>query len=174
MKYFFLATLFFFSVSSFGQGLQEKYSVDCKCWKITNHYDNGQVSARYIENKERKRDGKETAYTPDGRLQYERTWSKGVLHGTGAHYHQNGNVYYESHYENGQKTGTWTFMDAQGSTTQSIEYAGKGNDGVYTFYHAGHPYLQQTVEHGAMTNEKVINAELFDAVKAESAASGSK
>ncbi len=171
MKTILTLLLFISSVSVYSQtGLVKSFDSQCNCTIVTNHYDNGQVSAQYHENDKGKKHGLESVFFDNGSLQYTRNWTNGKLNGEGKHYHRNGNVYYNEVYANGDKSGTWTFKDEEGDLTQTIQYTSNGNDGIYDYYHAGIKYFTQALQNGKMVAETVLNAEIHDQLKAEAEA----
>lgn len=137
---------------------------------VTNRYDNGKKSTEYSENAKGKKEGKETVWYQNGQVQMERNWKNGQLHGTGTHYHRNGKLHYKEHYVDGVKTGKWTYYSEDGTTIQEIEYTGNSNDGTYTYYHSGVAFFQQEITDGNVTNETVLNQEIYDQAQSEAEA----
>ncbi len=145
------------------QGLTKEYDSSCDCEVVTNHYDNGQISAQYHQTMDGKRTGSDKSYYADGKLRFERNWENGVLHGESVHYHRNGNRYYNESYENGAKAGTWSFFDDQGDKLYDIEYANAESNVAYTYYSAGVIYLKQVMENGELVQEDILNQEIYNA-----------
>ena len=171
MKTFLFLPILLLAASSFAQtGLTKEFDETCNCYVVTNHYDNGIVSAVHHEAESGKKNGIETVYFFDGTKQMERKWKHGVLDGVGTHYHRNGNVYYKSHYSSGLKTGDWTFKDEDGNLIQIISYVGSNDDGTYAYYHGGVKYLVQNVVKGKMTSENILDQGIYDQLVAEAEA----
>lgn len=159
------------ATAAFSQnGLVKEYDASCNCTHYTNHFDNGVISATYSEDDNGKRDGDEKSYYPSGQLQYERLWVNGKMNGDANHYHRNGNLHYTESYNMGAKAGKWSFFDTDGSLVQSITYNGNNSDGVYDYYNAGVHYFSQTMENGKVTEEHVIDQQIYDTLKAEAEA----
>ncbi|MEQ9186604.1 MAG: hypothetical protein RLP15_02650 [Cryomorphaceae bacterium] len=152
------------------QGLTEEFKSSCECWVVKNHYDNGEVSAVYHENKKRERHGILKQYASDGHLLKEEVWKNGKLDGIATTYHPDGSVYLKATYDNGKKVGKWTFMDPDGTPSQEIDYTGNGADGTYAHYYAGVRYAEQVIEKGKLMETRVLNQEIYDIVQEEAAA----
>ncbi len=166
-----LALLFICSLSNLqAQGLTEEYQASCECWVVTNHYDDGQVSAVYRENTNRQKHGSLKQFSSNGQLLKEELWNNGKLDGISTSYHPDGSVYLEASFENGKKVGKWTFMDPDGSPSQEIVYSGKGADGTYAHYYAGVRYIEQVIEGGKLIDSHILNQEIYDIVQEEAAA----
>lgn len=154
-------------------GLTKEFDETCNCYVVTNHYDNGNISAQHQELESGKKNGTEIVYYFDGKTQYQRNWKNGKLNGIGTHYHANGKVYYKSSYTNGKKSGTWTFKEDDGQTIQIISYTGSKDDGTYAYYHGGVNYFTQIVTGGKMVSETVLNQGIYDQLIAEAEAAKS-
>jgi antitoxin component YwqK of YwqJK toxin-antitoxin module len=174
MKKLLVLPVLLFTLNSLAQtGLTKVFEASCDCYVVTNHYDNGKVSATHQELESGKKNGVETVYYFDGKKQFQRTWKNGKLNGVGTHYHANGNVYYESSYANGEKSGNWTFKEDNGETIQVISYNGSKDDGTYSYYRAGVNYFTQVVAGGKMISENVLDQAIYDQLIAEAEAAKS-
>ncbi|QNQ08427.1 toxin-antitoxin system YwqK family antitoxin [Sphingomonas alpina] len=60
------------------------------------------------------RDGRFTAYHPNGAIASEGTYSDGIEQGLWRDYHDNGRIAAEGQYDRGQESGVWRYWDSDG------------------------------------------------------------
>jgi antitoxin component YwqK of YwqJK toxin-antitoxin module/Tfp pilus assembly protein PilF len=75
-----------------------------------------------------------TGYTPDGHLQFETTYIKGVLNGLMTQYYPNGNVYYTINTVDGEWEGTYNEYHKTGEVSLKTTYTDGANTGWYQTY----------------------------------------
>jgi len=77
------------------------------------------------EFKNEKRDGKWTAWYPEGVVWSEGWYKDGERDGKGIVYYENGQTYYSGNYVMGKQVGVWKFWNEDGTFLKTIDYGGK-------------------------------------------------
>lgn len=83
---------------------------------------------------EGKIDGKVQIYFADGTLHEQRSYRKGVMHGTWITWNTKGQKLAEAQYEMGQKHGKWYVWNEQGTLLYDMTYAEGKRTGIWKMY----------------------------------------
>ena len=89
--------------------------------EVIEYHDNGKPKIKGAL-KNGKREGIWQSFYPNGILQSENKYKKGILNGKTATYYPNGNLNYVGLYVNDKKDGTWYFYLEDGSEGKEVQF----------------------------------------------------